>query len=112
MPVANFPLAAGLSGDGPRPGVAAWRPAPRGRGDVGIEAAQPLARDALAVVCGHQPEQHVAQLPEVVVADMAAYDTFYKHLIETVPLKNVTSRFAMERIKHTTALPLAFVRLH
>jgi Lrp/AsnC family transcriptional regulator len=39
----------------------------------------------------------------VVVADMASYDGFYKRLIETVPLKNVTSRFAMERIKSTTA---------
>ena len=39
----------------------------------------------------------------VVVADMAAYDLFYKKLIETIPLKNVTSRFAMERIKATTA---------
>ena len=43
----------------------------------------------------------------VVVQDMASYDTFYKKLIATVPLKNVTSRFAMERIKSTTALPLA-----
>lgn len=39
----------------------------------------------------------------VVVADMAAYDGFYKRLIGTIPLKNVTSRFAMERIKSTTA---------
>lgn len=39
----------------------------------------------------------------VVVADMAGYDGFYKKLIETIPLKNVTSRFAMERIKATTA---------
>jgi Lrp/AsnC family transcriptional regulator len=42
----------------------------------------------------------------VVVHDMAGYDTFYKKLIATVPLKNVTSRFAMERIKSTTALPI------
>ncbi len=42
----------------------------------------------------------------VVVADMQAYDGFYKKLIATVPLKNVTSRFAMERIKSTTSLPL------
>jgi hypothetical protein len=27
-----------------------------------------------------------------------------------VPLKNVTSRFAMERIKSTTALPISEVR--
>ncbi|WP_342359417.1 Lrp/AsnC family transcriptional regulator [Terrarubrum flagellatum] len=39
----------------------------------------------------------------VVVADMAQYDAFYKRLINTIPLKNVTSRFAMERIKSTTA---------
>lgn len=42
----------------------------------------------------------------VVVADMAAYDRFYKRLIGTIPLKNVTSRFAMERIKSTTAYPM------
>lgn len=39
----------------------------------------------------------------VVVADMSAYDGFYKRLIAAVPLKNVTSRFAMERIKAITA---------
>ncbi len=43
----------------------------------------------------------------VVVADMAAYDSFYKRLIGTIPLKNVTSRFAMERIKSTTAYQIA-----
>jgi Lrp/AsnC family transcriptional regulator len=42
----------------------------------------------------------------VVVPDIAGYDAFYKKLIDTVPLKNVTSRFAMERIKSTTALPI------
>ena len=46
----------------------------------------------------------------VVVADIAGYDAFYKKLIATVPLKNVTSRFAMERIKSTTALPIAEAR--
>ena len=42
----------------------------------------------------------------VVVSDMQGYDTFYKKLIAAVPLKNVTSRFAMEKIKSTTALPI------
>lgn len=42
----------------------------------------------------------------VTVADMAAYDAFYKRLIAAAPLKNVTSRFAMERIKAETAYPL------
>ena len=42
----------------------------------------------------------------VAVADMAEYDTFYKRLIAIAPMKNVTSRFAMERLKHSTAYPL------
>ncbi len=42
----------------------------------------------------------------VVASDMHAYDLFYKRLIGAVPLKNVTSRFAMEKIKQTTALPI------
>jgi len=42
----------------------------------------------------------------VVVPDIAGYDAFYKRLIAAVPLKNATSRFAMEKIKSTTALPI------
>ena len=42
----------------------------------------------------------------VVCASIQDYDGFYKRLISAVPLKNVTSRFAMERIKSTTALPI------
>lgn len=45
----------------------------------------------------------------VVVADMPAYDVFYKKLISAVALKNVTSRFAMEKIKSVTALPVPAV---
>lgn len=42
----------------------------------------------------------------VVVSDMQSYDVFYKKLISAVPLKNVTSRFAMEKVKSVTALPI------
>lgn len=42
----------------------------------------------------------------VVVPDIQGYDAFYRRLIAAIPLKNVTSRFAMERIKSTTALPI------
>ena len=49
----------------------------------------------------------VDYLLRVAVADMPAYDAFYRRLTATVPgLRNVTSRFAMERVKGTTALPL------
>jgi Lrp/AsnC family transcriptional regulator len=42
----------------------------------------------------------------VVVSDIAAYDRFYKRLIAAAPLNDVSSAFAMEQIKFTTALPL------
>jgi Lrp/AsnC family transcriptional regulator len=42
----------------------------------------------------------------VVVPDIAGFDAFYKKLIGSVPLTNVTSRFAMETIKSTTSLPI------
>jgi len=45
----------------------------------------------------------VDYLLRVVVADTAAFDAFYQRLIAAVPLKKVTSRFAMERVKATTA---------
>ncbi len=48
----------------------------------------------------------VDYLLRVAVGSMTAFDIFYKRLIEAVPLKNVTSRFAMERVKSTTAYPL------
>src|SRR5438552_5002700 len=70
--------------------------------------------DRFAEVVGAMPEVmefhrmagDVDYMLRVVVADIQGYDTFYKKLIGTVPLKNVTSRFAMERIKSTTALPI------
>ena len=48
----------------------------------------------------------VDYLLRVVVGSMSDYDDFYRRLIAAVPLKNVTSRFAMERVKSTTAYPL------
>ena len=49
----------------------------------------------------------VDYLLRVVVPDMAAFDGFYRRLTAEVPsLRKVTSRFAMERVKNTTALPL------
>ena len=49
----------------------------------------------------------VDYLLRVVVPDMQGYDAFYKRLIAAIPRKNVTSRFAMEKIKSTTTLPIA-----
>ena len=71
--------------------------------------------DRFAKVVGAMPEVmefyrmagDVDYMLRVVAPDIAGYDAFYKRLIATVPLKNVTSRFAMEKIKSTTALPIA-----
>jgi Lrp/AsnC family transcriptional regulator len=47
----------------------------------------------------------VDYLLHVVVSDIAAYDAFYRKLIGSVPLRNVSSRFSMERMK-AAALPI------
>ncbi len=70
--------------------------------------------DRFAQVVGAMPEVmefyrmagDVDYMLRVVAPDIQGYDAFYKRLIGTVPLKNVTSRFAMEKIKSTTALPI------
>jgi Lrp/AsnC family transcriptional regulator len=50
----------------------------------------------------------VDYLLRVVVPDIAAYDAFYKKLISRIEISKVSSAFAMEQIKFTTALPLDF----
>ncbi len=83
---------------------------------VQIETADHSAAwlEAFAKGVGEMPEVmelyrmagDVDYMLRVVVSDMAAYDGFYKRLIDRFPLKNVTSRFAMERIKSATAYKL------
>ncbi|MGE3528806.1 MAG: Lrp/AsnC family transcriptional regulator [Methyloceanibacter sp.] len=50
----------------------------------------------------------VDYLLRVVVPDIERYDTFYKKLIGKIELSDVSSAFAMEQIKFTTALPLDY----
>src|SRR5690606_709738 len=45
-------------------------------------------------------------LLRVSVPDMSAFDALYRQLTDAVPIKNVTSHFAMERIKYSTAYPI------
>jgi Lrp/AsnC family transcriptional regulator len=51
----------------------------------------------------HRMAGDLDYLLRVAVADMAAFDAFYRDLIAAVPLKNVSSHFAMERVKASTA---------
>jgi len=51
----------------------------------------------------------VDYLLRVVVSDMKAYDHFYKKLITQASFADISSSFAMEEIKYTTALPVEYV---
>jgi len=70
--------------------------------------------DAFAAAAGGLPEVvefyrlsgDTDYLLKVLVRDIAAYDAFYRKLIAAVPLSDVSSAFAMEQIKSTTAVPV------
>ncbi|MFQ5774282.1 MAG: Lrp/AsnC family transcriptional regulator [Kiloniellaceae bacterium] len=47
-------------------------------------------------------------LLRVVVPDIASYDAVYKRLIRAAEFSEVSSSFALEEIKYTTALPLSY----
>jgi Lrp/AsnC family transcriptional regulator len=74
----------------------------------------PTWREAFTAMVGAMPEVldiyrmagDVDYTLRVVVKDMSAYDAFYKRLTEAINVKVVTSRFAMEAIKTTTAFPV------
>ena len=54
----------------------------------------------------HRMAGEVDYMLKVVVRDMKNFDEFYKRLIDMTALSDVTSRFSMETIKETTALPI------
>ena len=47
-------------------------------------------------------------LLRVVVPDIQVFDAVYKRLISIADLVDVSSNFAMEKIKYTTKLPLNY----
>jgi len=51
----------------------------------------------------------VDYLLRIVVPDISGYDAFYKRLIKVAEIHDVSSSFAMEEIKFSTALPLPHV---
>ena len=57
---------------------------------------------------GHRMSGQVDYLLRIVVPDIQRYDEVYKKLISKIELSDVSSSFAMEQIKFTTALPLDY----
>ncbi len=53
----------------------------------------------------------VDYLLKVVVPDIEAYDAFYQKLVARIDITDVSSAFAMGRIKDTTALPLGYMQI-
>jgi Lrp/AsnC family transcriptional regulator len=68
-------------------------------------------RDIPEVVEIHRMSGDVDYLMRIVVPDIDAYDMVYKRLIAAVEFKDVSASFALETIKHTTALPLNYMKL-
>ena len=67
--------------------------------------------DFTEVVEFYRMSGQVDYLLRVVVPDIEAYDAFYKRLIAKIDISDVSSSFAMEQIKYTTALPLSYIVL-
>ena len=65
-----------------------------------------VVRTLPEVVEFYRMSGEIDYLLKIQVADIAAYDRVYKALIRSVRLSDVSSAFAMEEIKHTTAIPL------
>ena len=65
-------------------------------------------KDFPEVVEFYRMSCQVDYLLRVVVPDIQRYDAFYKKLIARIELSDVSSAFAMEQIKYTTALPLDY----
>jgi len=58
------------------------------------------------IVGAHRMSGDLDYVLRVRVADVPAYDRFYKALIARVPLSDISASFVMEDLKDTTALPL------
>jgi Lrp/AsnC family transcriptional regulator len=77
--------------------------------DLGwLERFAAAVRDFPEVVEFYRMSGDIDYLMRVVVPDIAAYDALYKRLIQRVTLSDVSSSFAMETIKYTTAIPVTY----
>jgi Lrp/AsnC family transcriptional regulator len=75
-----------------------------------LERFHHAVQDFPEVVEFYRMSGDVDYLLRVVVPDIEAYDAFYKKLIGRIEIAKVSSAFAMEQMKYTTALPLQFAK--
>lgn len=67
---------------------------------------QRVLRTLPEVVGAHRMTGELDYVLRVRLADMPAYDAFYKRLTERISLLDISASFVMEDLKDTTALPL------
>ena len=60
------------------------------------------------IVEAYRMSGEIDYMLRIVVTDIAGYDAVYRKLIRSVELWDVSSSFAMERLKYSTALPVDF----
>lgn len=70
-----------------------------------------IVSDIPEVVEFYRMAGQVDYLLKIVVPSIEAYDDVYRRLISKVTIHDVSSMFAMEEIKGTTAMPLDYVAL-
>ncbi len=71
-----------------------------------LERLATATRDMPEILEVYRLAGEIDYLLKVVIEDTAAYDAFYRRLIEKVPLYDVSSMISMERIKSTNCLPI------
>ena len=67
-------------------------------------------RDIPEIIAAYRTTGDTDYMLQAVVPDISGYDLLYKRLIARIPLSDVSSSFVMEKVKETTALPLAYAR--
>lgn len=73
-----------------------------------LERFHAAVHDLPEIVDFYRMSGDIDYLLKAYVSDIAAYDALYKKLIARIELSDVTSMFAMEELKSTTAIPLGF----
>lgn len=58
------------------------------------------------IMGAHRMTGELDYMLQIRVTDMEAYDSFYRRLINLVPIADVSASFVMEDLKETTELPL------
>lgn len=71
-----------------------------------IAAFQSILRTMPEVVGAYRMTGDLDYVLRVRVADVAAYDAFYKRLTSRITVSDISASFVMEEIKETTAVPL------